>query len=732
MTYVDPVMESGPTEIPLGPTTQSRPATVSDIPVNPYSLLEAVNASSAAARGGWVLFLAIASFILIAVAGVTHRDLLLNAKVDLPILQVEIELTRFFLFAPILLLFVHFGMLIQHVMLARKTLEFDRAIRAMEPSRKATHPLRLELNSYFFTQALAGPQRGWLLAGFLHLMIWISLVVLPVMIMLFTQVVFLPYHDTFITWVHRIVLVADMAVLAAVGVFLRRTEASFVTALFRSMRRHPANFFFTGALFTIVLILSFFVATIPGEYLDRLRPKPPVTLDSKGNPAQASLSFVASVGEYLASGRDTMKTALEQMFSRNLIVTDLDIVKGDISGDDEVTIVLRDRDLQNAKLDRTDLRGADLAGADFRGASLNGTILSHTDLSCSPRRCTRLESADLSDAVLRQANLEGASLRNARAIAADMRAVQFSNADLTAADFSGADLRRARLTNEVNLYGAELPGANLRGAYLGGVNLHGANLSNAKLQGAYMAWVNAFAADLSNAELDGAYMNGAQLQGANLDNASMLGTDLSSATIWASQPPSPFVFRLARVDGVNFTALSGSDVAALREVRDSLPETGISNLLARQRISRMIDGGTVDGWQETVDGQAWGALVESGARAQGSDASAAASGTAADNYQRQITGFLGLLACQRRWADGSVADGVITRAMTSNFGGDTAQIYRRVTGAACPASANLSGDLVRQLSGVVEARSNALVGSLPPASATQGTVTPSGTVEPTE
>ena len=80
-----------------------------------------------------------------------------------------------------------------------RTLEFDKSLRAMEATRKPTHPLRLELHSYFFTQALAGPRRGWLLAGFLHAMVWISLVVLPFLIMLFTQVVFLPYHDYFIT-----------------------------------------------------------------------------------------------------------------------------------------------------------------------------------------------------------------------------------------------------------------------------------------------------------------------------------------------------------------------------------------------------------------------------------------------------------------------------------------------------------------------------------------------------
>lgn len=699
MSYVDQ-SEGRPTaSVTLGGTNTGRTTDALDIPVNPYSLLEAVNASSAAARGGWVLFLAIASFILIAVAGVTHHDLLLNTKVDLPILQVEIELTRFFLFAPILLLFVHFGMLIQHVMLSRKTLEFDRSIRAMEPSRRPTHPLRLEIHSYFFTQALAGPHRGWLLAGFLHAMIWISLVVLPVMIILFTQVVFLPYHDTFITWVHRIVLMLDMGILLAVGVFLRRTEASFITAFFRVMRRHPLNFVFTGTLFIIVLVLSLFVATIPGETLDTLRPKPAYA--QKNAQAAVSPSLSKSAAEILAGARDQLKATLDGLFSRNLIVTDSDFVKKTGKSVGEFTVVLRNRNLRNARLDRSDLSGADLAGADFRGASLVGTDMSKSNLTCSPQRCARFEKANLTDAKLDDADLARANLENAVLVGASLRGANLAAAELSAANLSNADLRRAKLTDEVNMFGAELPGANLRGAYLGGVNMHGANLSSARLQGAYMAWVNAFATDMSNAELDGAFMAGAQLQGANLDNASMRGTDISGAGIWQTNPPSPFVFQLTRTDGLQLAPPSSGDLETLKTVLEGLPTQGTSYLLARQRLTALLQSSKSGKWGTSLDHTAWTQLKADG-------------GGDPDKYSKRITFFLGLLACQVRWQDGAVADGVMSRAMSSNFGGDTAQIYRRLTGAACPASPNLSPDLTRALAGVIEERNDGLANSVTP------------------
>lgn len=693
MTYVDQAEQRAPSAVSLGDSGSNRGSTAQDIPVNPYSLLEAVNASSAAARGGWVLFLAIASFILIAVAGITHRDLLLNTKVDLPILQVEIELTRFILFAPILLLFVHFGMLIQHVMLSRKTLEFDRSIRAMEPTRRATHPLRLELHSYFFTQALAGPHRGWLLGGFLHAMIWISLVVLPVMIMLFTQVVFLPYHDTFITWVHRVVLMLDMAILAAVGVFLRRTEASFIQAFVRTMRRHPVNFIVTGSLFLMMVVLSFFVATIPGEYLDNLRPKPAVQTDA----AQAAVSpgFAVSAAEFLSRNRDRLKGMLDGMVSRNLVVTDVDIVKDDTDSVGDFSLVLRNRNLRNATLDRSDLHRADLAGADFTGASLIGTNLRDANLTCSPKQCVSFNRANLTDIKLDRANLAGASLEQAILLRASLRAANLSATDLSAADLSNANLQRAKLTDEVNLFGAELPGANLRGAYLGGVNLHGANLSSAKLQGAYMAWVNAFAADLSNAELDGAFMNGAQLQGANLDNASLRGTDISNAAIWQTNPPSPFVFQLARTDGLQIEPPSAADLERLKSIKDSLPEKGVSYLLARQRLNALLEVAKPKQWENSIENSTWEQLRDIGANNSAS-------------YRKDITTFLSVLACQVRWSDGAVADGVLSRAMASNFGGDIAAVYNRVTDKSCPASGNLTGDLTTALAGIIEERSGNL------------------------
>ena len=185
----------------------------SETPVNPYSLLEAVNESSETAHRAWLIFLALMTYLTIAVAGVNHRDLLLETPVKLPVVDVPIQITQFFQFAPIILVLLHLGVVTQLALLARKTLEFDHAIRLLETSDWRAHPLRLELHNFFFVQAVAGPERSTVMSAFLHGMSWLTLVVLPVVLILYIQAVFLPYHDISITWGHRLSLVFDIAML---------------------------------------------------------------------------------------------------------------------------------------------------------------------------------------------------------------------------------------------------------------------------------------------------------------------------------------------------------------------------------------------------------------------------------------------------------------------------------------------------------------------------------------
>ncbi|MEL6291096.1 MAG: hypothetical protein AAFQ44_04825, partial [Pseudomonadota bacterium] len=232
-----------------------------DTPVNPYSLLEAVNRSSDMAHTGWLIFLGVMAYLTIAIAGVTHVDLLLEKSVQLPIFGIEIPQIQFFQFAPVLLVLFHLGIISQLVLLARKTLEFDLAVQQLETGVRRTHPLRLELHNFFFVQGIAGSNRSRIMGAFLHGMSWLTLVVIPVLLLLFIQIKFLPYHSVEVTWSHRIALLVDVAMLILIGVFLIRPEASFFKAVARSVVFYPLGFVTTVGVFVAVTLFSLFVAT---------------------------------------------------------------------------------------------------------------------------------------------------------------------------------------------------------------------------------------------------------------------------------------------------------------------------------------------------------------------------------------------------------------------------------------------------------------------------------------
>ena len=85
-------------------------------------------------------------------------------------------------------------------------------------------------------------------------------------------------------------------------------------------------------------------------------------------------------------------------------------------------------------------------------------------------------------------NLFGANLSGADLFGANLSGADLSGADLSGADLSGADLSRANLSS-VDLSRANLSGADLSCSYLSDANLYRANLSHANLSDAYLLFI---------------------------------------------------------------------------------------------------------------------------------------------------------------------------------------------------------------------------------------------------
>ena len=668
-----------------------------ETPVNPYSLLEAVNNSSHTAHTAWLIFLGVMAYLTIAVAGVTHKDLLLETAVSLPILQVDIQLRQFFQFAPVVLVLMHVGLVSQLALLARETLEFDAAIRLIEATDKRTHPLRLELNNFFFVQAIAGPHRSRVMSAFLYGMSWTTLVALPVLLLLYVQVVFLPYHDAGITWIHRSALIADVVMLISIGVFLLRAEASFPQALMRSTRAHPVSFVVTTLVLLFVGLFSFLFATVPGEALDRFTQRT-FGLENDDNPSGRARLVRGYAVPILASGPDG---ALLGIFKRNLEVMDTDLVLDSAQRPGEPSLNLRGRDLRFAKLDRSDLHQADFTGADLTGASLVGADLRGAWMQCADitrlvisadregADCTRARRATFTRARLDGAHLSGIDLMGANFSEARLEGVTLGYALMPGANFSSARLDKADMSGGAEAQGANFLMASLQGADLTGAQLLGADFSHADLIGAVMSFAALDLAILKDAKLDGAVLYRASLIGADVSGASTVGTDLREAKVWRTLPPSADPNGLADFTGVAIAQVSDADAA---ELQARLARVQSRRVRARleERADAIADLGEGARWTSTVEYRQWHGLASVGTPWD------------AAVYRQSITDYLVQLFCRPRWSNGAVATGVARRAQRQEFRGDLTEVYARLKAASCPASQTVGPKVLRDLSTAVD------------------------------
>jgi uncharacterized protein YjbI with pentapeptide repeats len=635
---------------------------------------------------------------MIAVAGVTHKDLLLETPVTLPVLQVNIQLAQFFQFAPVVLVLLHLGLISQLTLLARETLEFDHSIRLLEATDKRTHPLRLELNNFFFVQAIAGPYRSKVMSVFLHGMSWLTLVVLPVVLILYIQVVFLPYHDVKITWTHRVALLVDIAMLISIGIFLMRAEVSFVHAFMRTTSAHPVSFLVTILVLLFVTLLSFSVATIPGESLDRFT-QSVLGIENEDETGQGQRFAKGFAVPFLSFGSEG---SLLGIFQRNLHVVDTDLVADKDQTPGEPSISLRGRDLRFAKLDRSDLHQADFTGADLRGASLAGTDLRGAWLQCADltelllsedrvaANCPTARRANFTRARLEEAHMIGIDLRSAKLEEAKLEGAELGYSLLGGANFSSAHLEKADLTGGVQAQGASFLIASLQGADFTGAQLQAADFSSANLEGASLNYAHLEAAVLRDADLSAASLNRARLEGADLTGAKVTGADFRGASIWMTRPPAPDPAGLADFSELYINPITETDVAAMKQAIERIKSRRARTQIS-EKLMPLMDVAEAAKWVASPDLPPWQSLA------------AASVATPPETYKFQLTEYLAKLQCKARWGNGSVATGIARRAQTPQFRGDVVVLYDRLNAGDCPTSKLVAAKVLRDFGAAADA-----------------------------
>ena len=458
-------------------------------PEDAKEFLDEANRASDPAWSSWLAFLLLLTYVVVTLASVSHKALLLNSPVKLPIINADIPLVGFFQYAPALLLLVYLSLLVQHVVLARKYRKFTDAIASYEMETGTEHPARERVHSYVFSQIAAGPKPNLITKFMMQLIVYVTFAVLPIITLLYFQIKFLPYHDVSITYWHRIAVILGFAMLILLTPLMQNTGPARrrwdikVGPQAEAWEASGTQVLLVLLLLPIVLGFSWLMATVPNEWIDRRLGFVAPTSVRVGPEEEAKLLnplVRRIVYDRLPDDNDKGWWRRWLLSYRVVIVEDTDL-----AADGDAKVVLRERNFRFALLNRSDLHRADLAWADLRGTQMWKTLAKG-----------KLKDAQLQGAFLKEAQLQGAQLNSAQLQGADLSNAQLQGAELSYANLQGADLRGAKLQ------GADLSYANLEGADLRGAKLQGANLAGAKVQGVDFAsteiWLVNFPRDLAN------------------------------------------------------------------------------------------------------------------------------------------------------------------------------------------------------------------------------------------
>jgi uncharacterized protein YjbI with pentapeptide repeats len=475
------------------------------------ALMSAVNSASSGAAGLWLSFLTFMAYLTMTVGSVTHLDLLLAKPIKLPVLNVELPLVAFFWIAPLFFLLFHFYLFLQLVMLVRKVATFEEGLELSPLREEEREQYRKRLDSFLVVQFLFGAKEerngttGWLLRG----VAFITLVICPILLLLQFQVTFVPYHDAWVTWTHRIAILVDVrlawifwcAIAQRRGAVLfpefhwiwgvlsrprtirtalhgvgRKTLVAFNVAL-----RHQLLGLSSAA---IVLFLSMFVIAYKGEVIAGMAKVPYYGEGGLQSDTLAELLLHGSIN--MVEGRP------RSFFSNVLVVPNRKIVATGAVDQDFPPISLRGRDLRGAVLIGSDLRGVDFTGANLSDARLDQARLMRAKFGCvqvsgrstdGGRPSAKPNWPDDECTWLQRATFALAQLQDADFTNARMQGAILLSANLQAAKLNGALLQDAVLTKS-ELQGAQLRGTILTNAFLDGARLFGARIDAPQLNGA--------------------------------------------------------------------------------------------------------------------------------------------------------------------------------------------------------------------------------------------------------
>jgi hypothetical protein len=172
------------------------------------------------AQNAYLLFLSLGMYIAIIIWSTTDVQLLKGTPVTLPLLNVPLPIVGFYSVVPWLLLLFYFNLLLHLTFLAQRLHRFNAVLGAFTDDA-AREDQRARLFPFLFSVMLIGRPAPWSLQGLLVIAVWTTIILLPLCLLLWMQLRFLPYHDEFITWTHRAAVLVDLFLLGYLWPLIR-------------------------------------------------------------------------------------------------------------------------------------------------------------------------------------------------------------------------------------------------------------------------------------------------------------------------------------------------------------------------------------------------------------------------------------------------------------------------------------------------------------------------------
>lgn len=181
------------------------------------ALVAVLNRSGERVQTLWFTFLTLTLYFAISAGTTTHRMLLLEEGLSLPLVNLKLPLLGFYVIAPLLYVILHAYFLMMLVLLARtaKTFEDTLSKQFGGVGNAARERVRMRIENVLFLQIIIGAKReragvnGWVLRTIAQVSLWVA----PALLLLMFQFMFLPYHHGWITWSHRAAVIIDLMLI---------------------------------------------------------------------------------------------------------------------------------------------------------------------------------------------------------------------------------------------------------------------------------------------------------------------------------------------------------------------------------------------------------------------------------------------------------------------------------------------------------------------------------------